>query len=80
MEQLHDSDPRSIGPYRVIGRLGSGGMGRVYLCTSPGGRRLAVKVIRPELADDAGFRARFRREVATARLVRSHITAAVVDC
>jgi len=79
MEQLHDGDPRSIGPYRVIGRLGSGGMGRVYLCTSPGGRRLAVKVIRPELADDAGFRARFRREVATARLVRSHVTAAVVD-
>jgi serine/threonine protein kinase len=79
MEQLHDGDPRSIGPYRVIGRLGSGGMGRVYLCTSPGGRRLAVKVIRPDLADDAGFRARFRREVATARLVRSHVTAAVVD-
>jgi len=79
MEQLHDSDPETIGPYRVVGRLGSGGMGRVYLCTSPGGRRLAVKVIRPELADDAGFRARFRREVASARLVRSHVTAAVVD-
>jgi eukaryotic-like serine/threonine-protein kinase len=79
MEQLNDGDPKSIGPYRVIGVLGSGGMGKVYLCTSPGGRRLAVKVIRPELADDAHFRARFRREVATAQLVRSHVTAAVVD-
>ncbi len=79
MGQLFEGDPKFIGQYRVIARLGSGGMGRVYLCTSPGGRRLAVKVIRPELADDTNFRARFRREVATARLVRSHVTAAVVD-
>jgi serine/threonine protein kinase len=79
MEQLRDGDPQLIGPYQVIARLGSGGMGCVYLCTSPGGRRLAVKVIRPELADDANFRARFRREVASAGLVRSHVTAAVVD-
>jgi len=79
MEQLHDGDPKLIGQYRVIALLGSGGMGRVYLCTSPGGRRLAVKVIRPELAEDAQFRARFRREVAAAQLVRSHVTAAVVD-
>jgi serine/threonine protein kinase len=79
MEQPHEGDPTLIGPYRVIALLGSGGMGKVYLCTSPGGRRLAVKVIRPELAEDPQFRARFRREVATAKLVRSHVTAAVVD-
>ena len=79
MEQLHEGDPKLIGPYRVVALLGSGGMGKVYLCTSPGGRRLAVKVIRPELAEDTQFRARFRREVATAQLVRSHVTAAVVD-
>jgi len=79
MEQLQHSDPKLIGPYTVMARLGSGGMGIVYLCTSPGGHRLAVKVIRPELAGDAHFRARFRREVATAKLVRSHVTAAVVD-
>src|ERR1035437_8893277 len=79
MEELQDGDPTSIGPYRVVARLGSGGIGRVYLCTSRGGRRLAVKVIRPELADDAHFRARFRSEVAIAQLVRSDVTAAVVD-
>ena len=79
MEQLHEGDPTLIGPYRVDALLGSGGMGKVYLRTSPGGRRLAVKVIRPELAEDTQFRARFRREVATAQLVRSHFTAAVVD-
>jgi serine/threonine protein kinase len=75
----HDDDPRSIGPYQVVKRLGSGAMGTVYLCTSRGGHRLAVKVIQRELASDALFRARFRREVAAARLVSSHVTAAVVD-
>ena len=79
MEQLHDRDPKSIGPYRVVGLLGSGGMGRVFLCTSPGGRRVAVKVIRPELAADAEFRSRFRSESTTARLVRSPVIAAVAD-
>lgn len=79
MEQLHDRDPKSIGPYEVVALLGSGGMGKVYLCTSPGGARLAVKVIRPERADDAHYRARFRREVACARLVHSSVTAEVID-
>lgn len=79
MEQLHADDPTTIGPYRVIARLGAGGMGMVFLCITAGGRRLAVKVIRPELADDPVFRARFRQEAAAARLVRGHVTATVID-
>src|SRR5580700_7261537 len=76
---LHDDDPRSVGPYVLLSRLGSGEMGRVYLARSPGGRQVAVKVIRPELAEDAGFRARFAREVAAARKVGGLFTAPVVD-
>src|ERR1700722_1939987 len=76
---LHDDDPRSVGPYVLLSRLGSGEMGRVYLARSPGGRQVAVKVIRPELSDDAGFRARFAPEVAAARKVGGLFTAPVVD-
>ena len=64
MDELVSEDPRRIGPYQLEARLGSGGMGRVYLGRSPGGRHVAIKVIRPELAEDADFRARFAREVA----------------
>jgi outer membrane protein assembly factor BamB len=77
--ELRAGDPSGIGPYRLVAVLGSGGMGRVYLGRSPGGREVAVKVIRAELAADPEFRARFRREVAAARLVNGLYTAAVVD-
>jgi serine/threonine protein kinase len=76
---LQPGDPQRIGPYVLLGRLGSGGMGRVYLARSPGGRMVAVKVIRANLAEDVGFRARFAREVSAARKVGGLFTAAVVD-
>jgi serine/threonine protein kinase len=76
---LQPGDPREIGPYRTLGRLGSGGMGQVFLGMSAGGRPIAVKVIREELADDPQFRTRFRREVAAARKVSGLFTAFVVD-
>ncbi|MES9510262.1 bifunctional serine/threonine-protein kinase/ABC transporter substrate-binding protein [Streptomyces sp. NPDC000609] len=62
MRPLTPDDPRTIGEYRTLVRLGAGGMGVVYLARSPGGALAAVKVIRAELAADPGFRARFRRE------------------
>ncbi len=79
VQELQAGDPELIGPYRVIRRLGIGGMGQVFLGRSPGGRLLAVKVIRAELAADPQFRARFRREVAAARSVSGVYTASVVD-
>ena len=77
--ELRAGDPRSVGPYQLVGRLGSGGMGQVYLGRSAGGRPVAAKVIRPDLADEPGFRARFAREVAAARNVGGLFTALVVD-
>ena len=68
-----------VGPYRLIAALGAGGMGKVYLGQSRAGRQVAIKVIRAELAEDAGFRLRFAREVSAARLVSPLYTAAVVD-
>lgn len=65
--------------YRILGVLGAGGMGRVYLGRSPSGRLVAVKVIRPELADDRNFRRLFRREVAAVRRVGGAWTAPVID-
>ena len=76
---LQPGDPQTIGPYRLVGQLGSGGMGRVYLGVSAGGRPVAVKVVRTELAEDPDFRTRFGREVAAARRVSGLFTAMVVD-
>ncbi|MDW6063609.1 serine/threonine-protein kinase [Streptomyces sp. FXJ1.4098] len=76
---LEAGDPERVGRYRIVGRLGRGGMGQVYLGRSPGGRAVAVKVVRAELADDPDFRRRFVREVAAARQVTGFFTAAVVD-
>ncbi|MGW0992182.1 protein kinase domain-containing protein [Streptomyces sp. NPDC002523] len=78
-EPLREGDPRTVGGYRLVARLGSGGMGRVYLSHTPGGRAVAVKVIRPELAENAEFRKRFRAEVAAAGRVHGVYTAAVLD-
>ncbi|MEU2064147.1 PQQ-binding-like beta-propeller repeat protein [Streptomyces sp. NPDC013455] len=79
METLHPDDPRQLGSYRMLRRLGAGGMGRVYLARSPGGRTVAVKVVRPDLAADAGFRERFRHEAEIAQAVSGQYTASVVD-
>ncbi|MFJ8162493.1 serine/threonine-protein kinase [Streptomyces sp. NPDC096136] len=79
MDALQPGDPRQVGRYRITGRLGAGGMGQVYLGHSPSGRLVAVKVVRPELAQDRGFRRRFAREVAAARKVTGFFTAALVD-
>jgi SAM-dependent methyltransferase len=78
MEALTAADPRSVGEYRLLGRLGSGGMGLVFLAASPAGRMVAVKVIRPELAEDPKFIRRFRDEVDAARRVSGFYTAPVV--
>ncbi|GAA1357248.1 serine/threonine-protein kinase [Streptomyces beijiangensis] len=79
MQPLEADEPRSIGAYRLLGRLGAGGMGRVYLGRSAGGRTVAVKVVHPHYALDEEFRARFRREVEAARRVGGAWTAPVLD-
>lgn len=78
MENLRSQDPKRLGEFRLLARLGSGGMGRVYLGQSPGGMQVAIKVIREDFAEDADVLIRFRREVATVRVVRSPYTARLV--
>ena len=79
MSALEPDDPRSVGEYRLLSRLGAGGMGRVFLGRSPGGRLVAVKVVHAELLRRPEFRDRFRREVQAARMVSGAFTAPVVD-
>ncbi|WP_412748054.1 serine/threonine-protein kinase [Krasilnikovia sp. M28-CT-15] len=76
---LRPDDPRRLGGYEVLARLGEGGMGAVYLAQDLDGRRVALKLIRPELGADPEFRARFRSEVNRARQVPPFCTAAVLD-
>ncbi|MEV5873555.1 serine/threonine-protein kinase [Streptomyces sp. NPDC052101] len=79
MEKLGAGDPQHIGSYRLLARLGAGGMGHVYLARSDRGRTAAVKLVREELAAQEEFRARFRQEVQAARRVGGYWTAPVLD-
>ncbi len=79
VQPLRRWDPERIGPYSIIGRLGAGAMGQVFLARSTAGRLVAVKTIRVELAEEADFRARFAREVAAASRVSGVFTAAVIE-
>ncbi|WP_327320150.1 bifunctional serine/threonine-protein kinase/ABC transporter substrate-binding protein [Streptomyces sp. NBC_01235] len=79
MEPLRTSDPARLAGYRLLGRLGAGGMGVVYLARSAGGTLVALKVIQAEYAEDPDFRERFRREAATARRMTSPWVASLVD-
>ncbi|MEU5637996.1 protein kinase domain-containing protein [Streptomyces milbemycinicus] len=79
VKPLAASDPARIGPYLLLGRLGAGGMGRVFLARSDSGRTVAVKVVHEEHVSDEQFRARFRREIEAARRVGERYTAPVLD-
>ncbi|MFF0865487.1 glycoside hydrolase family 6 protein [Nonomuraea sp. NPDC003560] len=79
LEALRDADPRQVGRYALLGRLGEGGMGVVYLGEEPGGTRVAVKLIHARMDADPDFRRRFAREVAAARRVARFCTAPVLD-
>ncbi|MEV6107365.1 serine/threonine-protein kinase [Streptomyces sp. NPDC051940] len=78
-EPLAAGDPRAIAGYQLTARLGAGGMGQVFLSHTPGGRPVAIKVIRPELASDPEFRRRFEQEVRAAERVQGLYTAPVID-
>src|ERR1700753_2820467 len=79
MDPLQPGDPSKVGGYRLLGRLGEGGMGRVFLGRSPGHRQVAIKLIRAEYVADPQFRERFAREINAARQGGGFHTAPVVD-
>ncbi|MFJ8754921.1 PQQ-binding-like beta-propeller repeat protein [Streptomyces sp. NPDC102441] len=79
MQPLQPDDPGQVGGYRLLARLGTGGMGTVYLGRSPGGRQVAVKLVQERFSRDAHYRARFRREVTAAQTVTGAFTAALLD-
>ncbi|PZG15236.1 serine/threonine-protein kinase, partial [Nonomuraea aridisoli] len=79
LEALRDGDPRRVGPYTLLGRLGEGGMGVVHLGQGPDGARVAVKLLHARMDADPDFRRRFAREVAAARRVARFCTAPVLD-
>src|SRR5215469_11363393 len=79
MQPLAVDDPAEIGGYRLQARLGSGGMGRVFLASTLAGRPVALKLVRPELSDDQEFRTRFRQEIQAAQRVHGLYTAQLVD-
>ncbi|WP_433475143.1 PQQ-binding-like beta-propeller repeat protein [Spirillospora sp. CA-142024] len=79
MQRLRPDDPDRVGPYRLLARLGAGGMGVVYLGRSPGGRLVAVKVVSARFTGDAEYRARFEREIGAARTVSGAFTASMLD-
>ncbi|MFD6991039.1 protein kinase [Streptomyces sp. NPDC059943] len=79
MDELRPQDPARIGVWQILARLGAGGMGQVYLGRSPGGRLVAVKVIRDEISDHPESMARFRREAATMEAVRSPYAAQLIE-
>ncbi|MES9602023.1 serine/threonine-protein kinase [Actinomadura verrucosospora] len=79
LRALRAADPERVGPYRLLARLGAGGMGQVYLGRSQGRRLVAVKVVHPHFSDDAVFRRRFTKEIAAARRIKGFYTAQVID-
>ncbi|MGN5636569.1 serine/threonine-protein kinase, partial [Streptomyces sp. AC154] len=78
-QPLTADDPATIAGYRLAAKLGAGGMGKVYLSYTPGGRPVAIKVIRPEFGEDPEFRRRFTQEVQSAQRVQGLFTAPVID-